>query len=142
MLLKTIMSTLFFSFTDTHTHTHMRTLGLPFDGSDSLFRTQQSLVNVAGHALWFLHFTPTRLDHLEFVHHLLQTFCELDICCTITGNYPSNIAGVITSYYRTSPVIGRLNIAGTPSPNLDNIYRKADIFVIGPFQFHLTNWEE
>ena len=120
----------------------MRLLGIPFDGSDSLFRTQQSLVNVVGHALWLPHYTPTRLDHLQFVHHLLQTFCELDICCTITGTYPAFIAGVLTSYYRTSPVIGRLNIARTPSPILDNICRKADTFAIGPFQFYLTYWEE
>jgi len=103
------MYTLLFSFSDTHTHTHththMKHLGIPFYGSNSLFRTYQSLVNVAGHALWLPHFTPTRLDHLQFVHHLLQTFCELDICCTIIGYYPAYIAGVLTSYYRNSPVI-------------------------------------
>jgi len=76
------------------------------------------------------------------VHRLLQTFCELDICCTITGTCPAYIAGVLTSYYRTSPFIGRLNIAIKPSTIPDSIYRKADTFVIGNFQFHLTNWEE
>jgi len=120
----------------------MRPLSILFDGSDSLFRTRQSLAKVAGHALWLPHFTPTSLDHLQFVHHLLQTFCELDICCTITGNYPAYIVGVLTSYYRTSPVIGGLHIGRTPSTFLDNIYRKADTFLIGPFQFHLTEREE
>jgi len=40
-------------------------------------------------------------------------------------------------YYCSNPTIAR-----TTSAIFDNIYRKADIFVIGPFQFHLTNWEE
>jgi len=120
----------------------MRTLDIPFDGSDRLFRTQQSLVNVAGHAVWLPHFTPTSLDHLQFVHHLLQTICELDICCTITGTYPAYIAGVLTSYYNTSPVIRRLHIARTHSSILEDIYRKSDIFAIGPFHFHLTDREE
>jgi len=40
----------------------------------------------------------TILDHLRFVRHLLQTFCELDICCGLTGTYPAYIAGVLTSY--------------------------------------------
>jgi len=120
----------------------MRPLGILFDESDSLLRTEQSLVNMAGHALWLPHFTPISLDHLHFVHHLLQSFCELDSCCTITGIYPAHIAGVLTSYYHTSPVIGRLYIARTPSSILDNIYRKADTFAIGLFQLHVTDWEE
>jgi len=78
----------------------MRPLGIPFDRSDSQFQTQQSLVNVVGHAVWLPHFTPTRLDNLRFVHHLLQTFCEFGICCALTGTYPSYIEGVLTSYYR------------------------------------------
>jgi len=131
------MYTLLFSFADTH----MRPLGIPFHLSDSLFRTQQSLVNVAGHVLLLPHFTPTRLGHLQFVHHLLQTSCDLDICCTITGTDPAYIPGVPTSYYRTSPAIGVLHIARTPSTILDNIYRKSDIFVIGTFQFRLAERE-
>jgi len=50
----------------------MRLLGILFDGSESLFRTQKSLINEAGHAVWLLHFPPTRLDYLRFVHHLLK----------------------------------------------------------------------
>jgi len=115
----------------------MRPLDIPFDGSGSLFRTQQSLVSVAEHVLWLPHFTLTRLHHLRFVHHLLQTFYELDICCALTGIYPAYIAGVLTSYYRIRPVIARI-----PSTILDIIYRKADTFLIGPFQFCLTEWEE
>ena len=76
----------------------MRTIGIPFDGSDILFQTQQSLVTEVGHAVWLPHFTPTRLEHLQFVHHLLQAFCELDICCKLTGTYHVYIAGVLTSY--------------------------------------------
>jgi len=99
-------------------------------------------MNVAGHAVWFPHFTPKSLDHLDFVHHLLRTYCELDICCAITGTYPAYIAGVLTSYYRTQPVIRTLCIARTLSTILDNVYRKVDTFVIGPFQFHLTEREK
>ena len=120
----------------------MSPLGILFDGSDSLFRTQHSLVKVTEHAVWLSHFTPTKLEHLHFVLHLHQTFCKLDICCAITGNYPAYIVGVITSYYCTKLVIRRLHIARTASTILDNIYRKAVTFVIGTFQFHLTKREE
>jgi len=120
----------------------MRPLGIQFDGSNSLFRTQQSFLNVAGHAFWLPHFTPTRLDHLQLVHHLLQTICELDMCCTITGNYPAYIASVLTSYYPTIPGIGRLHRARTHSSILDDIYRKSETFANGPFQFRLTDREE
>ena len=58
----------------------MGPLGIPFDGSDILFRNQKSFVSEARHAVWLHHFNPTRLEHLRIVHHLLQTFCELDIC--------------------------------------------------------------
>jgi len=42
----------------------MRPNGKLFDGSNSLFETQQLLLegNVAGNALWLTHFTPMRLD--------------------------------------------------------------------------------
>jgi len=134
--------------TQTHTHTHTHTLthmkphGISFDGSDSQFQTQQSLVTEMWQAVWLQHFTPTSLDHLPFVHRLLQTFCELDICCTITGTYPAYIAGVLTSYYNWTPCIGGLHIARTSSSILDNFYRKADIFVIGSFQFRIVERQE
>jgi len=58
----------------------MRPKGKLFDGSGSLYATQQGLVknNIAGQALWLTHFTPARWDHLGFVNRLLKTFCELD----------------------------------------------------------------
>ena len=120
----------------------MKPHSILFDGSDSLFRTQQSLVTEMGHAVWLPHFTPTRLEHLQFVHQLLQTFCELDICCKITVSYPAYIAGVLTSYYNVTPCIGGLHIARTSSNILENIYRKADTFVIGSFQFRLVEQQE
>ena len=83
----------------------MKPHGIPFDGSDSLFQTQQSQVSEMGHAVWLQQFNPARLDHLPFVHRSLQTFFELDICCTITGTYPAYIAGVLASYYNSTPCI-------------------------------------
>jgi len=52
----------------------MRPKGKVFDGSDSLYATQQGLVknNIAGHALGLTHFTPARLDHLGFVNRFLK----------------------------------------------------------------------
>jgi len=120
----------------------MRPLGKLFDGSDSLFQTQQSLVNEAGNAAWLPHFTPTRIDHLHFVNHLFHTFCELDTSCAFNGIHPAYIAGVLTSYYRPRPVIGGLYIARTASTVLDNIYRKGHTFLIGAYQFRLTEWLE
>jgi len=73
----------------------MRPRGRLFDGSDSLFTTQQDLVKRAVHAMWLTEFTPARLD---FVNRLLQTFCELDICCALANAYPAYIAGVLSVY--------------------------------------------
>jgi len=55
----------FFRYTQLHTLTHMKPNGIPFDGSDSLFQTQQSLVSEMGHAVSLPHFTPTRLEYLQ-----------------------------------------------------------------------------
>jgi len=73
---------------------------------------------------------------------LLKTFCELDICCTITGTYPAYIAGVLTSYYNSTPCRGGLHIARTSSSILDNLYRKADTFLIETFQFRIVELQE
>jgi len=99
-------------------------------------------VTEMGHAVWLQQFTPARLDHLSFVHRLLQTFCELDICCTITGTYPAYIAGVLASFYNTAPYIGGLHIDRTSSSILENFYRKAEAFVIEPFQFRIMELQE
>ena len=61
----------------------MRLCGKLFDWSDSLFRSQQDLVKRAGHAVCLTEFPPARLDYLVFVNRLLQTFCDLDICCAL-----------------------------------------------------------
>jgi len=120
----------------------MKPHGIPFDGSDSLFQTQQSQVTEMGHAVWLPQFTPARPEHLSFVHRLLQTLFELDICCTITGTYPDYIAGILTSYYNSTPSIVGLHIARTSSSLLHNLYRKADTFLIGPFQFRIMERPE
>jgi len=106
--------------------------------------TQHFLVyrNIAENAIWLPHFTPVRINHLRFVNQLLQTFCALDICCALTGNYPAYIAGVLSSYYCTRLVIGGLHIARTDSTILENIYRKVRTFEIGPLEFRLTEWLE
>jgi len=120
----------------------MKPQGIAFHGSDSQFQTQQSRVTEMGHAVLLQQFTPARLDHLSFVHRLLQTFCELDICCTITGTYPAYIAGVLTSFYNIAPCIGGLHIDRTSSSILENFYRKAEAFVIEPFQFRIMELQE
>jgi len=119
----------------------MRLRGKLFDGSDSLFRTQQELVNRAGHAVWLTEFTPARLDHLGFVNRLLQTFCELDICCALVNAYPAYIAGVLSVYSTGGGKLSLLYIARVDSPILDNIYNKEPSFQIRPFTFTLTESE-
>ena len=66
----------------------------------------------------------------------------MDSYCALTGTYPAYVAGVLVSHYRARPVIRGLHIARTPSTIVDNIYRKAHIDVIGPFQFRRTEWLE
>jgi len=121
----------------------MRPFGIPFDGSNSLFKTQEFLVNgnVAGNAIWLTDFTPARLDHLRFVNRLLETFCALDICCAFTGTYLL-ILQVCSVHIIQRPAVGELHIARTDSAILDKIYRKLHTFEIGPFKFRLTAWLE
>ena len=76
----------------------MRLRGRIFDGSDSMFTTQQELVKRACHAVWLTEFTPARIDHVGFVNRLLHTFCELDICCSLVNAYPAYIAGALSVY--------------------------------------------
>jgi len=116
----------------------MRPRGKLFDGSDSLFRTQQKLLKRAGHAVWLTEFTPARLDHLGFVYRLLHTFCELDISCALVNAYPAYIAGVLSVFSTGGNVVSLLYIVRTDSPILDNIYNKVPSFQIGPFTFALT----
>jgi len=118
----------------------MRLRGRFFDGSDSLFTTQQNLVKRAGQAMWLTEFTPVRLDHLGFVNRLLQTFCVLDICCALVNAYPAYIAGVLSVFSTGVTRLSLLYNARVDSPILDNIY-KVPSFQIGPFTFVLTDSE-
>jgi len=112
-----------------------------FEGSDSLFPTQQSLVNEAGCRM-FPTFHSHEIRSFTIFALPIINFLWLYICCALTGTYPAYIAGVFTSYYRTKPVIAGLHIARTASTILDNIYSETDTFVFGNFQFLLTQWEE
>jgi len=79
-----------------------------FDGSDSMFTTQQELVKRAVHAVWLTEFTPARIDHLGFVNRLLHTFCELYICCALVNAYAAYIAGALSVYYTGGNVVSLL----------------------------------
>ena len=122
----------------------MRPHGKVFDGSNSMFETQQFLWrwNVASNALWLPHFTPVRSDHLRFVTTLLKTFCSLDICCACVGTYPSYIAGVLGTYYLDTLRISQLCIARTDSPILDELYIKFPTLDVGIFELQITEAEE
>ena len=113
-----------------------------FDGSASLFETQECVVNIAGHALWLTHFTPARRNHLGFVNLLLKEFCAFDICCAFEGTYPAYIVGVLSSHYTDRLRVSQLCIGRTDSPILDNSYRKLPSFEIGPFRFSITTEED
>jgi len=119
----------------------MRPRGKRFDGSDSLFRTHQDLVHRVGHAVWLTEFTPARLEILGFVNRLLQTFCELNICCAFVNAYPAYIADALSVYSTGGNVVSLLYIARTDSPILDNIYYKLPSFQLGTFTFALTPLE-
>jgi len=123
---------------------HMRRFGIPFEGSNSLLKTQEFLVNrnIGGNAIWLANFTPVRLDNLRLISRFLETFCPLDVCCDCTGTYPAYIACVLSSHYFQGPGVGELHVARTDSGILNNIYRKLHTFEIGPFEFSLTTWLE
>ena len=114
---------------------HLRIFGIQFDGSNSLFATQQFFINEAGNGLFSTHFTPVRICHLRFVNRLLETFCTPYNSCALTGTFPAYTAGVLNSNYRT-----RLYIARTDSSTLATIYRKVHSFEISYFVFGLTEW--
>ena len=96
----------------------MRLRSKLFDGSDSLFRNQQDLVNRAGHAMWLTEFTPARLDLLGFVNRLLQTFCKLDICCALVNTYSAYFAGVFSLFSTGGGKVSLLYFARVDSPCL------------------------
>jgi len=95
----------------------MKLRGRIFDGSDSIFTTQQELAKRAGHAVWLTQFTPARIDHLGFVNRLLHTFCELDICCALVNAYPAYIAGALSVYSKGGNVVSLLFIAEQTPPH-------------------------
>ena len=114
----------------------------PFDWSNSLFKSQEILVNKVGNAICLTNFTPVKLDHLRFVNRLLEASCAPDICCAVTGTFPAYIAGVLNSYYSQRTAVGKLHIAGTDSSILDKLYSKHYALEVGPFEFRLTEWLE
>jgi len=116
----------------------LRPRGKRYDRSDSLFTNQEDLVKRAGHAVCLTEFTPARLDHLGFVNRLLQTFCEIDICCAHVNTYSAYIAGALSMYSTGGNTISQLYIARGYSPILDNIYNKLSSFQIGPFTLART----
>jgi len=116
----------------------MRLRGILFDGSDRLFRTQQNLVKRAAHAMWLTEFTPARLDYLGLVNRLLQTFCELDICCALVNTYPTYIAGYSSLFSTGGGNVSLLYLARVDSPILDIIYNKVPSFEIGYLTFTIT----
>jgi len=99
-------------------------------------------VRRAGHAVWFTEYTPARLDYLAFVNLLLQTFCELDICCALVNAYPAYIAGVLSVFSTGGIRLSLLYIARTDSPTLYNIYNNVPSFDVGSFTFALSDSEE
>ena len=119
----------------------MRLRGNLFDGLDRLFRTQQDLVKRAVHAVWLSEFTPARLEHLGFVNRLLQTLCELDICCALVNTYPAYVAGVFSLFSTGGGKVSLLYFARVDSQILDNIYNNVLSFQIGTLTFTLTESE-
>jgi len=109
-------------------HTTTRPRGRLFNGSNSLFSTQQDLVKRAVHAMWLTEFTPARL---------LQTFCMLDIFCALVNAYPAYIASVLSVFSTGDTRLSLLYIVRVDSPILDNIYNKVSSFQIGHFTFVL-----
>jgi len=99
-------------------------------------------VRRAGHAVWFTGFTPARLDYLAFVNRLLQTLCELDICCALVNTYPAYIVVVLSVFSTGGIRLSLLNIARTDSPIIDNIYNIVPSFQVGPFTFALSDSDE
>jgi len=122
----------------------MRPRGRCFDGSDSVFQTQQDLVRRASHAVWFTEFTHARLDYLALVNSLIQTFCELDICCALVNAYTAYIAGVLSVFSARGIRLSLLYIARTDSLIIDNIYNNVPSFQVVPSTFALSDseWNE
>jgi len=95
----------------------------------------------AGHAEWLNEFTPARMEYLGFVNRLMQTFCELDICCSLVNTYPAYIAGVFSLFSPGGGKIRLLYYARVDSPMRETIYNKVPSFQIGLLSFTLTEAE-
>ena len=113
----------------------MKIQATKFNGSSSLFDTQQHLQSVAGTATWLAEFRPRDYEHRNFIELLLKTFCTLGIFCFISGAFPAFTAGVFNSYCTTS-----MFLAITNSTLLDPLLRRngsqEENFTIVTSEFH------
>ena len=75
------------------------------------------------------------------MNRLLQTFCELDICCALVNTYTAYIAGVFSLFSTGGGKVSLLYLDRVDSPIRDNIYIKVPSFQIGHLTFTLTESE-
>ena len=115
---------------------NMRILDQAFDSAKEYYFTDWCLQYTAGSARWFPVFTPVNLIALGFMFDLLKHFWRHDICCHISGSFPTYLAGLQTGYHRVS-----FFTALKDSPLINLIFQRGeaqrDAFYIGRFHFTL-----
>jgi hypothetical protein len=76
----------------------MRVNGLIFDAATRFYNTNRALQSVAGSGYWFAEFQPVNFVGLSVMFRLLEFLFNLDICCHVSGAYPSYLVGFQKSF--------------------------------------------
>ena len=115
----------------------MRILDQAFNGAKEYYFTDWCLQFTASCGRWFPELTPVNLVALRFMFDLPKHFWRHDICCHISGSFPTYLAGLQTGYHRVS-----FFIALKESPLINLIFQRGetqrDVFAIGRFHFTLS----
>jgi hypothetical protein len=110
--------------------------GRTFDAATRYYDPNRALQSVAGTGYWFAEFQPMNFIGLGFMFRILDYLFAVDICCHVSGAYPSYFAGFQTSFAGVN-----IFIALKEHPFLNLIFQIGEepmqTFYIGPFQFIL-----
>ena len=112
----------------------MRTLDQVFDGAKEYYFADWYLQYNVGCVRRFPEFTPVNCIALRFMFHVLKHFWRHDICCHISGSFPTYLAGLQTGFHRVS-----FFIALKDSPLINLIFQRGetprDAFYLGHYHF-------
>ena len=83
----------------------MLILGKAFVGAREFYNADWNLQSTAGRARWFPEFNPVNYIALRFTYELFKHFVLRDICCHVSGSFPTYLAVLQTGFSRVTVFI-------------------------------------